>query len=112
MSGGTFEYKQHSIENIAYAIMHMLKEKCDDPDYCDHNHDSPVGEKGKAYMKLTAELLMHTYQLVHDLDWWLAGDTDEDDFIKAFEVQIQTIWSVASQGIMFGKIQGNPFEVG
>ena len=110
VSGGTFDYKQRAMENIADEILHKLENECDVREFCDDTHPLDAGEKAKAYMKLTAELLMQLYQFVHALDYWLAYDTSEEHFIQTFELQMQAIWSVASQGIMYGKVQGNPFK--
>lgn len=79
MSGGHFEYKQHHMLDIADEINRLI------------THNGKIDEYGCVFnfnpetvkiLKKTAKELTKLEEKVHDIDWFVSGDTGEEDFIK------------------------------
>ncbi len=71
VSGGTWDYRQYRVRDLAEDVQHGRARWTDDPDadVLDFPH---AREAVAALLRLAAEL-------VHDLDWYFAGDTDIPD---------------------------------
>ena len=69
MSGGTFNYDQQHIGNIADRIEDMI-----DNGYCD--------ERTLPHFKQGVDLLRLAFIYAQRIDWLVAGDDGEDTFVK------------------------------
>ena len=100
MSGGTFDYQEYRMHGIADDITHMLQAICDNDDpkhctfLCEHDILQGVSERTRHAMEVTAAILMHIYEIVHSLDYWLAGDSGEEEFLEDYEKHMAEIASL------------------
>lgn len=95
MSGGTFDYSQHRIDDIAETIELYLarqgKKMPKDETWNDHTHyetfPKEIQEKfkeGIKYLKLAAVYAQR-------IDWYLAGDDGEENFLKRLEEDLKEL---------------------
>lgn len=90
MSGGRFEYRDSSLDYIASELEADIEEndnvetgEWNEPGYVrDGNHSSVRTIK---YMRMTVDDLHRLSALLHAYDWYVSGDTGEDDFIERAE---------------------------
>lgn len=73
MSGGTFDYKQSSISQIAQEIEDLI-------DYNPTNGGRDFSPETIERFAQAVDLLRRAYILVHRIDYLVAGDDGEDNF--------------------------------
>lgn len=79
MSGGHFEYQQHRLRDIADTIDSLiLNNKVEDEYGYKRDYSPEVLEK----FKKASTLLKKAYDMAHEIDWLVSGDTDEDAFLE------------------------------
>ena len=82
MSGGAFDYR----DNVLFDLKDMVAREIGLYEYgCADESYRPKDARTLTYMKLICEDLGKLGQVLHSLDWYLSGDTGEDDFIKDYE---------------------------
>jgi hypothetical protein len=74
MSGGTFNYEEHHLEDIARAIELELFKTC--------NWGPPVKPETKKYIRKIAKQLADLYTHVHNIDYFFAGDISENTLMQ------------------------------
>lgn len=104
MSGGTFNYSQHVIRDIAEDIEHRLnrqgKEISKDRLWLsdDYYEKYPEEKFYEIYSKEVQEamikavyVLKKAYIYAHRVDWFLAADDGEESFIKRLNKELQEL---------------------
>jgi hypothetical protein len=82
MSGGAFDYR----DNVLFDLKDMVAREIGLYEYgCADESYKPKDSRTLTYMKLICEELGKLGQALHSLDWYLSGDTSEEDFIKDYE---------------------------
>lgn len=82
MSGGAFDYR----DNVLFDLKDMVAREIGLYEYgCADESYRPKDARTLTYMKLICEDLGKLGNILHSLDWYLSGDTGEDDFIKDYE---------------------------
>lgn len=83
MSGGAFDYK----DNELYGISTMVAREIGEIEYGAYEYDSCRERDPRVveYMKLICKDLNKLAWVLHSLDWYLSGDTGEEQFIKEYE---------------------------
>ena len=82
MSGGAFDYR----DNVLFDLKDMVAREIGLYEYgCADESYKPKDARTLTYMKLICEDLGKLGNILHSLDWYLSGDTGEDDFIKDYE---------------------------
>lgn len=82
MSGGAFDYR----DNVLFDLKDMVAREIGLYEYgCADESYKPKDSRTLTYMKLICEELGKLGQVLHSLDWYLSGDTSEEDFIKDYE---------------------------
>ena len=71
MSAGFFDYKQSCIDNILDELECLELEE--------------YSESIQLKIKSSMETLKKAYVYVNNLDWYLSGDTNEEEFLKELE---------------------------
>lgn len=86
MSGGAFDYK----DNILFKLKDMIAREIGYMEYGGNKENSNLPENPKVveYMKYICNDLGKLGNVLHSLDWYLSGDTGEENFIKDFETFI------------------------
>lgn len=82
MSGGAFDYRDNTLFDLKDMVAReigLYEYGCADESY------KPKDTRTLTYMKLICEELGKLAQALHSLDWYLSGDTSEEDFIKDYE---------------------------
>lgn len=82
MSGGAFDYRDNTLFDLKDMVAReigLYEYGCADESY------KPKDTRTLTYMKLICEELGKLEQALHSLDWYLSGDTSEEDFIKDYE---------------------------
>lgn len=88
MSGGTFNYDQSRILNIAEELEEMLerqgKEIPEDEMYYSSGEQfyETYPENVQFIMREAIHQLKRSYVFVHRIDWYLAGDDSEESLYK------------------------------
>ena len=92
MSGGTFDYKQHNITDIIEEIERALKEAYD------YNIENPEEEKQLGHSlnvkKILGKGIYHLERAqiyAQRIDYFLAGDDGEENFIKRLKMDLNTL---------------------
>ena len=82
MSGGHFNYDQHRLNDIADSIDTIIENNSieDDWGYCTN-----YSEQTLSRLAVVSKMLRTCYDLVHEVDWMLSGDTGEDTFNREYE---------------------------
>lgn len=75
MSGGHYGYKQYQLQDIADQMRRDIAKSGTTNEYGEIYELKPSTIQA---LKTTAEILEVVGNLVHDLDWCLSGDTNED----------------------------------
>ena len=83
MSGGHYDYKQHDLARIAEGMQKDLDRIGKQDQWSSEPYQ--LEESTVSALKLAIALLAITEQLVHDIDWCMSGDTDEDTLKKQVE---------------------------
>ncbi len=82
MSGGAFDYR----DNILFELKDMVAREIGLYEYgCADESYKPKDSRTLTYMKLICEDLGKLGNVLHSLDWYLSGDTSEEEFIKDYE---------------------------
>ena len=82
MSGGAFDYR----DNVLFDLKDMVAREIGLYEYgCADESYKPKDSRTLTYMKLICEDLGKLAQVLHSLDWYLSGDTCEEEFIKDYE---------------------------
>lgn len=81
MSGGAFDYRDNVLFDLKDTVAREIgyyENSCDEA-YI------PKDPNTLKYMKQICKDLHKLGKVLHSLDWYLSGDTGEDDFIKDYE---------------------------
>lgn len=83
MSGGAFDYR----DNVLFDLKDMIAREIGLYEYggSDEEYYKPKDSRTLAYMKHICKELGKLGKLLHSLDWYISGDTGEDEFIKDYE---------------------------
>jgi hypothetical protein len=82
MSGGAFDYR----DNVLFDLKDMVAREIGLYEYgCADESYKPKDSRTLTYMKLICEDLGKLGNVLHSLDWYLSGDTSEEEFIKDYE---------------------------
>lgn len=83
MSGGAFDYR----DNVLFDLKDMVAREIGLYEYggSDEEYYKPKDPRTLTYMKLICEELGKLGKVLHSLDWYISGDTSEEDFIKDYE---------------------------
>lgn len=82
MSGGAFDYR----DNVLFDLKDMVAREIGLYEYgCADELYKPKDSRTLTYMKLICEDLGKLGNIMHSLDWYLSGDTGEEEFIKDYE---------------------------
>lgn len=81
MSGGHFEYRQHTVRDLAESV---------------HSEAGKllIGEEAPevvARVLMTAKLLRAAGEALHALDWWLSSDTNSVTFSLEFDKAMRNL---------------------
>ena len=82
MSGGAFDYRDNTLFDLKDMVAReigLYEYGCADESY------KPKDSRTLTYMKLICEDLGKLGNVLHSLDWYLSGDTSEEEFIKDYE---------------------------
>jgi len=92
MSGGHFDYQQHTITIIADSIEHLI-ETNDDKTLNDWGE--PKGRQYKPIVivcfKMALETLRRAQAMTHRIDWLVSGDDDEGTFLKRWKEDLRKL---------------------
>lgn len=81
MSGGTFDYR----DNILFDLKDLVAREIGLYEYgYSDDGDGPTDPRTLEYMKAICKELGELCKLMHSLDWYISGDTSEEDFIKDY----------------------------
>lgn len=87
MSGGAFDYK----DNILFELQDLIAREIGLYEYgCTDSSYKPKDPRTIEYMKMICGNLSKLANVLHSLDWYLSGDTGEDEFISEFESYLNT----------------------
>jgi hypothetical protein len=101
MSGGHFEYKQYTIDEIAEEIDRVIakvyktrKEVEDipkDPDHPDYNWDRWYDFSDETLAKFieARDTIRRAAKMAQRVDWLLSGDDGEDSFHKRWKEELE-----------------------
>lgn len=83
MSGGAFDYR----DNILFDLKDAVAREIGLYEYggSDEEYYKPKDPRTLTYMKFICEELGKLGKVLHSLDWYISGDTSEEDFIKDYE---------------------------
>lgn len=83
MSGGAFDYR----DNVLFDLKDMVAREIGLYEYggSDDEYYKPKDPRTLKYMKTVCQALGNIGKVLHSLDWYISGDTSEEDFIKDFE---------------------------
>ena len=84
MSGGHYDYPYHRIWELSENIKHDLE---------DNEISERISQEAKNRMKKLHLELQDVARRVKDLEWFMSGDTGEDDFIASMDMPRPTpLW--------------------
>ena len=78
MSGGTFDYKQYQLKELAEEILSEARNLPENS----IEENSEYKQKAIEKMNKLAKKLKKIYKEIENLDYWLAGDSGIERFIK------------------------------
>lgn len=82
MSGGAFDYRY----NVLFDLKDMVAREIGLYEYgCTDDSYKPKDSRTLTYMKTICKDLGKLGNVLHSLDWYLSGDTGEENFIADFE---------------------------
>lgn len=82
MSGGIFDYR----DNVLFDLKDMIAREIGLYEYGGNNEDwRSNNPKVIEYMKVICKDLGKLGNALHSLDWYLSGDTSEEEFISDYE---------------------------
>lgn len=110
MSGGTFEYRQHHIEEIIREIKRHLKEMGQPipkeelymsqkyyKKYPEDKYYDDYTKETKQEFRNAIEILEKAYIYAQRIDWLLAGDDGEDTFINRLQEELLSVKPALTQ---------------
>ena len=90
MSGGTFDYRQYSLREIADSIEEIIKQNDIEDEYGYKTEFSPETlDKFKEGVKLLKQAEVYAQRI----DWLCAGDDGEETFHKRLEEDLKKLES-------------------
>lgn len=81
MSGGALDYKDSALTDL----QDMIAREIGYIEYGSNYTAYQYNEKTLTYMKSIVEELERLAKVIHSLEWFLSGDTSEEDFISDYE---------------------------
>jgi hypothetical protein len=81
MSGGAFDYRDSALTDLQDMIAREIGYIQYGSNYTDYQYNEKIVE----YMKNIVFDLERLSKVIHSLDWFISGDTGEDDFISDYE---------------------------
>ncbi len=81
MSGGALDYKDSALTELQDMIAREIGYIEYGSNYTGHQYN----EKTLVYMKSIVEELERLAKTIHSLEWFLSGDTSEEEFISDYE---------------------------
>lgn len=81
MSGGALDYKDSALTEL----QDMIAREIGYIEYGSNYTSYQYNEKTLVYMKSIVEDLEKLAKAIHSLEWFLSGDTSEEDFICEYE---------------------------
>ena len=81
MSGGAFDYR----DSILSDLQDMIAREIGYIQYGSNYTNYQYKEKTVEYMKTIVKDLGRLSKVIHSLDWFLSGDTSEEEFISEYE---------------------------
>lgn len=81
MSGGAFDYR----DNVLTDLQDMIAREIGYMQYGSNYTDYKYNEKTVEYMKNIVHDLERLSKVIHSLDWFISGDTNEEKFISDYE---------------------------
>jgi hypothetical protein len=89
MSGGTFGYSQYSIKDIYETIEYHLEIQGKETEY---GGEYPIFEQQVLkQLQDAVECLKKAYVYAHRVDWFLAGDDGNENFIKRLNEELNEL---------------------
>jgi hypothetical protein len=89
MSGGTFGYSQYSIKEIYETIEYHLEEQGTETEY---GGEHPIYEQQVLkHLQDAIECLKKAYVYAHRVDWFLAGDDGNENFIRRLNEELNEL---------------------
>ena len=89
MSGGTFNYFQHNIRDIYETIEYHLEVQGKETEWGDEH---PIYEQQVLkHLQDAIECLKKAYVYAHRVDWFLAGDDGNENFIKRLNEELNEL---------------------
>ena len=82
MSGGTFNYSNHQLSDIAATVQNWI-------DYPDPNRYEPRPQEVTDLYKLIVPLIVLAADLAHHVDYYEAGDIGEDGLYERCDKAVQ-----------------------
>ncbi len=85
MSGGHFRYKQYALNELTEEVERLIATNKRANEWGDtRNYPKEVIDKFKKAVKLLKEAEAY----VHEIDWLVSGDTDEESFLENLNQQL------------------------
>ena len=81
MSGGAFDYR----DSVLSDLQDMIAREIGYIQYGSNYTNYQYKEKTIEYMKTIVKDLGRLSKVIHSLDWFLSGDTSEEEFISEYE---------------------------
>lgn len=81
MSGGALNYKDSALTEL----QDMIAREIGYMEYGSNYTNYQYNEKTLVYMKSIVEELERLAKAIHSLEWFLSGDTSEEEFISDYE---------------------------
>ena len=92
MSGGHFNYKQHSLLDMADDIgSEIMTNDSTEKNEWGNNIGSHYSPKTIAEFEKAVKVLKTAYVYAQRIDWLLSGDDGEDSFHKRLQAQIKEL---------------------
>jgi len=89
MSGGTFNYMQHGIRDIYETIEYHLEIQGKETEY---GGEYPIFEQQVLkQLQDAVECLKKAYVYAHRVDWFLAGDDGNENFLKRLNEELNEL---------------------
>lgn len=92
MSGGYFDYRQFEIGEIVEVLDEMLKDGSDEEH---HNHN--VITDTVHDIKILRDILEEACIRLHELDWYISGDTGPESYRARLEEKLKGIKTCSEQ---------------
>jgi len=87
MSGGRFDYKQHSIQDI----IDVIKKEVDVQIDCQGAMDDLYSNKTLKKFNKAIKILEKAYVMAHRIDYLLSGDDGEETFNKRWKEELEKL---------------------